>query len=211
MSGKVMKKSILRFVSFILAAVLLTVCLAGCGEKEENTNKEEVTEMNGEFKVTNKVKITMDDGGEIVIALYGEEAPITVANFLDLVNSGFYNGLIFHRVVPGFVIQGGDPEGTGYGGSEKTIKGEFAENGVDNRISHKRGILSMARSNNPDSASSQFFICLGDVSASLDGKYAAFGEVTEGMDVVDRIASVSCDYNDKPVTDVVMEKVEVID
>ena len=165
----------------------------------------------GEYKITNKVKITMDDGGEIYIALYGDEAPITVANFLDLVRSGFYDGVIIHRIVPGFVIQGGDPDGTGFGGNGKTIKGEFSENGVNNRISHQRGVVSMARSQNPDSASSQFFICLDNVSSSLDGKYAAFGEVIEGMDVVDRIAAVPTGYGDRPVTDVVMQKVEVID
>lgn len=206
-----MKKRIIKIISFLLASLLLSFCLAGCGEKKESGDgKEDGGETMGEYKITNKVKITMDDGGEIYIALYGDEAPITVANFLDLVRSGFYDGVIIHRIVPGFVIQGGDPDGTGFGGSDKTIKGEFSENGVNNRISHQRGVVSMARSQNPDSASSQFFICLDNVSSSLDGKYAAFGEVIEGMDVVDRIAAVPTGYGDRPVTEVVMKKVEVI-
>ena len=128
--------------------------------------------------------------GEFIITLYPEYAPITCENFEKLVSEGFYDGLTFHRVVEGFMAQGGDPQGTGMGGSENTIKGEFASNGVENNLSHKRGIVSMARSQMPDSASSQFFICYDDSCSFLDGNYAAFGEVTDGMEVVDNFLKV---------------------
>lgn len=128
--------------------------------------------------------------GEFIITLYPEYAPITCENFEKLVSEGFYDGLTFHRVVEGFMAQGGDPQGTGMGGSKDTIKGEFASNGVENNLSHKRGIVSMARSQMPDSASSQFFICYDDSCSFLDGNYAAFGEVTDGMEVVDNFLKV---------------------
>lgn len=128
--------------------------------------------------------------GEFIITLYPEYAPITCENFEKLVSEGFYDGLTFHRVVEGFMAQGGDPQGTGMGGSKDTIKGEFASNGVENNLSHKRGIVSMARSQMPDSASSQFFICYDDSCTFLDGNYAAFGEVTDGMEVVDNFLKV---------------------
>ncbi len=143
------------------------------------------------------VRIEMENGGIIELELYPEIAPITVANFEKLVSEGFYNGLIFHRVIPGFMIQGGDPLGTGYGGSDENIKGEFRLNGVNNTISHKRGVISMARSQHPNSASSQFFIMHAD-GEFLDGQYAAFGKVTKGIEVVDEIASIPTDYNDRP-------------
>lgn len=133
------------------------------------------------------VTIKIKDGGNILIELYPDEAKETVNNFISLVQEGFYDGLIFHRTIPGFMIQGGDPEGTGNGGSNKKIKGEFSSNGVNNTISHKRGVISMARAKDADSASSQFFIIQRD-STYLDGQYAAFGHVTSGMDVVDKIA-----------------------
>ncbi len=171
----------------------------------ENTAKENVDMENV------NVKITMDNGGEIYLELYPEYAPETVANFVSLVKEGFYDGLTFHRIIKGFMIQGGDPEGTGFGGSEKTIKGEFASNGfTQNTLSHERGVISMARSQMPNSASSQFFIVHED-SAFLDGNYAAFGAVTEGMDTVDEIANVPTDSNDRPVTSVTIEKMEIID
>lgn len=151
----------------------------------------------------------MADGGIIKIKLYPDVAPITVANFEKLVKEGFYDGLIFHRVINGFMIQGGDPTGTGMGGSPDNIKGEFASNGVTNNLSHTRGTISMARSMVKDSASSQFFIVHED-STYLDGEYAAFGIVTEGMEVVDRIAGVDTDMRDKPIHDVVMAKVTLI-
>lgn len=132
------------------------------------------------------VKISVKDYGDITVQLDEEAAPLTVENFVSLVKDGFYDGLTFHRIIDGFMIQGGDPLGNGTGGSDQTIKGEFSENGVDNPISHKRGVISMARSNDPDSASSQFFIVQAD-STYLDGSYAGFGYVTDGMEIVDKI------------------------
>ena len=145
-----------------------------------------------------KATIEMENGKKMTLELYPEYAPQTVENFVELANEHFYDGLIFHRVIKNFMIQGGDPLGTGFGGSDKKIKGEFAANGVNNTIKHKRGTVSMARTNAPNSASSQFFIVQRD-SLYLDGQYAAFGRVTEGMEVVDEIASCKTDYNDRPV------------
>ncbi len=136
-----------------------------------------------------EAQITVKNYGTITLTLDGNYAPKTVENFVELAESGFYDGLTFHRIIKGFMIQGGDPEHNGKGGSGKNIVGEFAENGIENNLSHKRGVISMARSQKPNSASSQFFICDADSSASLDGKYAAFGWVTDGMDVVDKIAA----------------------
>ena len=144
------------------------------------------------------VTIQMKDGGVMKAELYPEIAPITVQNFIDLASKGFYNGLIFHRVIPGFMIQGGDPQGTGVGGPGYCIKGEFRANGVKNDLKHTRGVLSMARAMDPDSAGSQFFIMHEDYP-SLDGQYAAFGKLIEGLEVVDKIASVRTDYMDKPL------------
>ena len=147
------------------------------------------------------VKIEMENGGVITAELYPEVAPNTVANFVNLVESGFYDGLIFHRVIPGFMIQGGDPQGTGMGGPGYSIRGEFARNGFkQNNLRHKRGVLSMARSMMPNSAGSQFFIMHAD-APHLDGDYAAFGMVTEGMDVVDGIASARTNAQDRPLAE----------
>ena len=154
------------------------------------------------------VTIRMKDGGKICLELEPGAAPETVDNFLSLVKEGFYDGLTFHRIIPGFMIQGGDPLGNGTGGSGRHIKGEFAANGHDNPIRHVRGVISMARSRDFDSASSQFFIMHED-APHLDGQYAAFGHVTEGMDVVDRIASVPTDLRDRPLEDVVIESVTI--
>ncbi|MDO4799530.1 MAG: peptidylprolyl isomerase [Bacillota bacterium] len=156
-----------------------------------------------------KIEMKLKDKGTLVIELYPEIAPETVANFVELVDRGFYNGLIFHRVIPGFMIQGGDPEGTGMGGSDKTIKGEFRLNGFDNQLKHTRGVISMARSQNPNSASSQFFIMHKD-SPHLDGSYAAFGKVLEGMEFVDQIANADRDGRDKPYTDQIIESAVVV-
>lgn len=158
------------------------------------------------------VRITMKDGGVIDLELDEKAAPITVANFLKLVNEKFYDGLIFHRVIPGFMIQGGDPTGTGMGGPGWQIKGEFAQNGWDNPISHKRGVISMARAMDPDSAGSQFFIMHED-GEFLDGQYAAFGKVVNGMDEVDRIASVPTNKwdGDRPYEDQVIETIRVVE
>ena len=155
------------------------------------------------------VTIEMENGDIMKAELYPDVAPNTVNNFISLVNKGYYDGIIFHRVIRGFMLQGGDPTGTGMGGSKQNIKGECAANGVKNPISHKRGVISMARSNRPDSASSQFFICHADATF-LDGQYAAFGHVTEGMDVVDRIANVRTDGNDRPMIDMQMAHVTLI-
>ncbi len=147
------------------------------------------------------ITITMDNGGVIKAELYPDVAPNTVNNFLSLAGKGFYNGLIFHRVIPGFMIQGGDPEGTGMGGPGYSIKGEFRRNGFKtNKLAHTAGVLSMARAMNPNSAGSQFFIMHKD-APHLDGEYAAFGKVIEGMDVVDAIAATETDYNDRPMDD----------
>lgn len=184
---------------FKLSALVMCMMLGmgGCGS--DNT-----------APAHSKVKFEMEDGTIFTVELYPEYAPKTVENFLQLVNSGFYNGLTFHRVVPGFVVQGGCPEGTGMGGSGKNVEGEFASNGYEgNTLSHKKGVISMARANDPNSASSQFFICVDDASF-LDGNYAAFGEVIEGYENVEKIASVKTDPNDKPMTPVVMKTVSVV-
>lgn len=156
------------------------------------------------------VQIEMENGKKIKIELYPDAAPITVANFEKLVKEGFYDGLIFHRVIKDFMIQGGDPTGTGMGGADEKIKCEFIINGVNNMVRHERGVISMARSADPNSASSQFFI-VHKTSPHLNGQYAAFGKVVEGMDVVDEIAEAATDYMDKPTTPQVMKKVTIVD
>lgn len=156
------------------------------------------------------IVLTIKNLGDIQIQLDYKAAPNTCANFVELVNKGFYNGLTFHRIIKGFMIQGGDPNGRGDGGPGYGIKGEFKKNGVANTLSHKRGVISMARASDPDSAGSQFFICDKD-DPFLDGSYAAFGQVVQGLDVVDKIASVRKDYNDRPLTPVVIEKAIAID
>jgi peptidyl-prolyl cis-trans isomerase B (cyclophilin B) len=144
------------------------------------------------------VRITVENQGEMLVELYPEKAPETCANFLKLVGSGFYNGLTFHRIIPGFMIQGGCPDGNGMGGPGYSIRGEFSKNGFTaNNVAHDRGVLSMARSAQPDSAGSQFFIC-HDAAPHLNGSYAAFGKVTEGLDVLDKIAGVKTDSGDRP-------------
>lgn len=154
------------------------------------------------------VTITMENGDIIKAELYPEIAPISVNNFISLINKNFYDGLIFHRVIRGFMIQGGDPEGSGCGGPGYSIKGEFSGNGVENNLKHTEGVLSMARSMAPDSAGSQFFI-MHKNSPHLDGQYAAFGKVIEGMDAVNRIAETETDYTDRPVKEQVMKSVTV--
>jgi len=156
------------------------------------------------------VQIEMDNGGIIKLELYPDIAPITVANFTKLVSEGFYDGLIFHRVIPGFMVQGGDPSGNGTGGSKDNIKGEFKSNGVNNSLSHVRGVISMARSSSPNSASSQFFIMHQD-GAFLDGQYAAFGKVIEGIEVVDQITSVKTNAMDKPLEAQVIKSIKIVE
>ena len=155
------------------------------------------------------VVIEMENGGKIELELCPEAAPKTVENFLKLVGEGFYDGLIFHRVIPGFMIQGGDPQGNGMGGAKENIVGEFRANGHDNPIKHTRGVISMARAFDPNSASSQFFIMHAD-APHLDGQYAAFGKVVSGMEVVDEIASIPTDYNDRPKMAMRMKKVYTV-
>ena len=176
-----MKKIILMLAAFVLL-------LTGCGAKQTAQNAQTAAPQSAEpFQKLRRAEITVKDYGTIKLELDEGTAPITVANFIKLANDGFYNGLTFHRIMDGFMIQGGDPDGNGTGGSKDKIKGEFAKNGVNNPISHVKGVISMARSNDPDSASSQFFITVAD-STFLDGSYAAFGRVTEGMEVAEQIA-----------------------
>ncbi len=158
---------------------------------------------------TIQAEIEMQDGGVIRLELYPEIAPLTVANFQELASKGFYDGLIFHRVIAGFMIQGGDPTGTGMGGPGHTIWGEFTANGWKNTLSHTRGVISMARAQSPNSAGSQFFIMHQD-GRYLDGNYASFGKVVSGMEVVDRIASVRTDGNDRPIEEQKMKTIRIL-
>ena len=185
-----------KIISLILSlAMVLTLSLAlfSCGKPDACAYKKErdVTGRDIHF-----VEMSVKDCGKMVILLDATTAPITVANFLSLVESGFYDGLTFHRIMEGFMIQGGDPDGNGQGGSGTQIKGEFAENGVNNDISHIEGVISMARTNDPNSATSQFFICNDDARASLDGKYAAFGYVVKGLQVVHKITALGMPKTD---------------
>jgi len=158
---------------------------------------------------TTKVKITMDNNKEIELELFKDIAPVSVENFVKLVKQGFYNGLIFHRVIKGFMIQGGCPQGTGTGGPGYKIKGEFKSNGVKNDLKHERGVISMARSGHPDSAGSQFFI-MHQNYPSLDGQYAAFGKVVKGIEVVDEIANTKTDSSDRPIVQQKIKKIEIV-
>lgn len=203
----------MKKISIVLLVVIMAVSLAACGRNtgtssdQQNSNEEQLT---GKHHVVIAVK----DYGNISVELDADAAPITVTNFVTLAKSGFYDGLTFHRIISGFMIQGGDPLGDGTGGSDTKIKGEFSDNGVSNKLTHKRGAISMARSSSNNSASSQFFIVHKD-NTYLDGKYACFGYVTDGMDVVDKICQ-----NVKPVDDngkvnkgdqPVIEKITVVD
>ena len=156
-----------------------------------------------------KIRIIMENNKEMEAELYPDVAPETVENFVNLINQRFYDGIIFHRVISGFMIQGGDPTGTGRGGSKKTIRGEFRSNGFENNLKHTRGVLSMARTMDPNSASSQFFIMHQD-APHLDGQYAAFGKVTKGIEVVDEIADVETDYMDKPLKPQRIKTIEIL-
>ncbi|PYY27830.1 peptidylprolyl isomerase [Paenibacillus illinoisensis] len=188
-----------------LIMALLLIVISGCGRPSSSATEPVPAPPEGQNPVAT---IEMQNGQKIVIELYPEIAPNTVYNFISLANQGFYDGLIFHRVIPGFMIQGGDPNGNGSGGPGYAIKGEFTSNGHKNHLNHTRGVISMARGDNLDSAGSQFFIMLADAD-HLDNAYASFGKVTEGMDVVDGIAAQEIGQKDKPVTDQVMKKVTV--
>ncbi|MGG2080559.1 peptidylprolyl isomerase [Lysinibacillus pakistanensis] len=206
-----------RFKGIYLVFALLTVTfiVTGCGAAKEQgqpegknaQESEEKVDYSSEVKENPIVTITMENGEKIVIELEPSTAPNTVANFISLINKGFYDGLIFHRVIPGFMIQGGDPSGNGTGGPDYSIEGEFSSNGFKNDLKHDRGVISMARSDDPNSAGSQFFIMV-DTASHLDGQYAAFGKVIEGMETVDAIVAVERD-GEKPLEDQRMKKVEV--
>lgn len=193
-----MKK--IRVLSLLLGLVFVLLTASSCGSSAAAAGLDSVV----------YVEIDMTTGDYMKLELYTNVAPITVANFVGLVNEHFYDGLIFHRVISGFMIQGGDPEGTGMGGSKETIKGEFRANGVQNDLAHKRGVISMARNSiSMDSASSQFFIMHQDYP-SLDGQYAAFGQVIEGIETVDKIAAVATDANDRPLANQTIKTIRVI-
>lgn len=200
----------------LMGTILLVMMVTGCGtqSKDEATDSnskssseqdKEKTQPKGDNPI---VTITMENEDQIQVELYPDVAPNTVANFISLAKEGYYDGLIFHRVIPGFMIQGGDPEGTGAGGPGYGIKGEFSSNGFDNDLKHERGVISMARSTAPDSAGSQFFIVV-EKSTHLDGEYAGFGKVIKGMNAVDKIVSVERDAGDKPLEEQKMKTVEV--
>lgn len=188
-----MEKSIKKsfaIIGAVTVAILLAFTICGCAKKNSSSSSSSSKFSADNFKQTDEVEIEVANYGKIKVGLDANAAPITVANFKKLVGDGFYNGLTFHRIIKDFMMQGGDPKGDGTGGSEKTIKGEFTENGVNNLLAHTRGAISMARSNDMDSASSQFFIVhqtSSNNSKSLDGKYCCFGYVLEGMEVVDKI------------------------
>ncbi|WP_342545516.1 peptidylprolyl isomerase [Lysinibacillus sp. FSL K6-4013] len=201
---------------FMLSLLAIMVVLTGCGtakdseKTESNTTKETQQEVDYASKVKENpiVTITMSNDEKIVIELEPTVAPNTVANFIALAKDGFYDGLIFHRVIPDFMIQGGDPKGNGTGGPDYSIDGEFSSNGFENNMKHERGVISMARSDDPNSAGSQFFIMVKEAS-HLDGEYAAFGKVIEGMETVDAIVGAERDATNKPLEDQQMKKVEV--
>lgn len=204
-----MMRKVLLFSLMLCTLFVFAACQSD--EEEEDTSKKEEAGDTTTYEETDKepiVTITMEDGREIKAELYPNIAQNTVNNFIELIEDGFYDGVIFHRVIPGFMIQSGDPEGTGMGDPGYSIKGEFESNGIENDLKHEEGVLSMARREDPDSAGSQFFIMTGEADY-LDGDYAAFGEVIEGMDVVEEIADVARDSNDMPKEDLVIEKVSV--
>lgn len=192
-----------RKISIFLTLMLMSVLLAAC-----NSQPEQTVDYAKDVQENPVVTITMQTDEQIVIELEPKVAPNTVANFISLVEDGFYDGLIFHRVIPGFMIQGGDPSGNGTGGPGYSIAGEFTDNGFENNLAHERGVISMARSNKPDSAGSQFFIMV-EKSAQLDEQYAAFGRVLEGMEVVDAIVAAERNNMDKPLEDEQIKTVEV--
>ncbi|WP_117169597.1 peptidylprolyl isomerase [Paraliobacillus sediminis] len=199
----------------LISSLLLLLILASCGSTTEPDEPQESAEQTDEqldlsdVEENPVVTITMENDEEIILELFPDIAPNTVANFVSLIEKGFYDDLIFHRVIPDFMIQGGDPDGTGGGGPDYSIPGEFTSNGFENNLSHERGVLSMARTNEPDSAGSQFFIMVAD-STNLDGEYAAFGQVIEGMEVVDSIVTVEKDpETNKPLKDQRMKTVVV--
>lgn len=213
-------KKVIKALALGIAAGLMVFAVTGCGTQNTSSTPQTSstpvvssaptapTAPAADERYVN-IEITMEDGGVMKLELDREAAPATVENFVTLVNDGFYDGLTFHRIIEGFMIQGGDPEGTGMGGSTENVVGEFSSNGWENPISHTRGVISMARSQSPDSASSQFFIVHAD-SVFLDGEYAAFGKLTEGFDVLDKLASVETGTNDMPIEPVIIKTIRVL-
>lgn len=204
-------KALKRILMITTAAFIVCAAFTACADKNSPVHSKDK-----DASAAGSKSETGEEIGSFTITLYPEYAPITCENFESLVSDGFYDGLTFHRVVDDFMAQGGDPSGDGTGGSDKTIKGEFAANGVENPLSHKRGVVSMARANDPDSASSQFFICYTDDCTFLDGSYAAFGEVTEGMEIVDKFLDVervlgSDKAMSSPTKPITITKAEMID
>lgn len=198
-----------RILIILLLLILLALTAATIYSFSQNREEQNLNEGENYMTVTKPVAtIEMENGGVIKLELDPVSAPNTVRNFIALANSGFYDGLTFHRVIPGFMIQGGCPEGQGTGGPGYNIKGEFADNKHDNPITHQRGVISMARSRHADSAGSQFFIMVDD-APHLDGQYAAFGRVTEGMDSIDQIVNVKRDKNDKPLEEQRIKKITI--
>ena len=210
------KKHYALLIGCIAALFGMMMLISGCGGADDAADGAGADggEAAAEGIGVHHAVISVKDYGDITVELDGDTAPITVQNFMDLANDGFYDGLTFHRIMEGFMIQGGDPNGDGTGGSDKTIKGEFSSNGVENDITHEKGVISMARSQDPDSASSQFFIVQAD-SEFLDGDYAGFGHVTEGMDIVDKIAADAQPLDDNgtiaPDDQPVIKTVKVVD
>ncbi len=203
-----------KFISILLMLVLVMGVCTSCGDDaEQESTATETTEATDYELLTEvkKIQFELENGDTFVMEIYPEYAPETATNFYNLVKEGFYDGITFHRVIPGFMAQAGDPSGTGMGGSKSTVPGEFSANGfTKNTLKHERGVVSMARTNDPNSASSQFFICFEE-APHLDGQYAAFGKVIEGMENVDKIAEVPTDANDKPTSDVVIKTAIVLD
>ena len=206
-----MKKIICSLICLLMVFAAFTAC--GNTDNKDTTNNTTNNNSVNSASGTHHVEMVIKDYGTVKLELNADEAPITVENFISLAESGFYDGVTFHRLDKDFVLQGGDPDGDGYGGSDKPIKGEFYSNGVQNDIKHKRGVISMARTQDPDSASSQFFICLDDMTAgSLDGNYAAFGYITEGMDVIDELVNNTPESNSLPKDlQPIIETIKVID
>ncbi len=217
---------LISVLSVLIVALVTAMLVSGLedvknGNETYTTSQSENKAQNGENKQpvkddyksdlpTTKIDVEMTDGQKFTMEVYPDVAPRTAENFISLVKDGFYDGLTFHRIIEGFMAQGGDPEGTGFGGNDKQIVGEFESNGYENNLSHQRGVVSMARSGDPDSASSQFFICYEDASF-LDGDYAAFGKVIEGMEVVDSFLSAGTDENDRPLKEVRIKTMKIAD
>lgn len=216
----------MKKLTALLLSIIMTVSLVSCTVTHVPADTEELPPTQSTFDVTQKeiinIKIVLTDGRVMEAELYPQIAPITVQNFVDLCSEGFYDGLIFHRIIKDFMIQGGDPLGNGTGGSRRMIKGEFSDNGVENDLKHSKGVLSMARRGqdaegnmNYDTATSQFFIVSGPASkanvANLNGKYAAFGKLTAGYDVLAQLESVETDSNDKPLKDITIKYIRVVD